>query len=61
MHFSSISSLLFLAAAGLFAHAKPIENGLAVREEPGANIMARHYPENPCSRHTALAEACHHH
>jgi len=49
MHFSRIYSFfLFLIAFGLFAHAKPVDNGLAVREDSGDSIVARHFPENPC-------------
>jgi hypothetical protein len=49
MQFSRIYSFfLFLVAFGLFAHAKPVDNGLAVREDSGDSIVARHYPANSC-------------
>jgi len=50
MHFSRLYFLFIsLVTVGLLAHAKPIERGLAVHEDVGSSMVARHYPENPCN------------
>lgn len=57
MQFSRLYSFLFfLIAVGLFAHAKPIDNGLAVREDSG-DILAR----GACGKHTEVVKPYSHH
>jgi len=49
MYFSRVyTSFLLIATAGLFANAKPIENGLAVREELNNGITPRGFPSTAC-------------
>jgi len=40
---------LFLVSFGLFAHAKPVGNGLTVRDDFGKALEARNYPSSPCN------------
>jgi hypothetical protein len=50
MFFSRIYSFFFLLVSiGLFAHAKPIDSGLTVRDDFGNALEARNYPSSPCN------------
>lgn len=45
---------LFLVSFGLFAHAKPVDSGLSVRDNLGQSLEARTYPTTACSTHFPL-------
>lgn len=40
---------LVLVSFGLFAHAKPVDSGLNVRDNLGKSLEARTYPTTACS------------
>lgn len=42
---------MFLVSFGLFAHAKPVSNGLTVRDNLGKDLEARTYPATPSRMH----------